>query len=96
MENKLLLLNLAKEFNIERKECTNGFTIFEVTINHQYEDEYDDEVVYGLKCELEFNDKNHLISENYYVTGAYNSGLDSILINIPHLERLKQFINLLK
>lgn len=96
MEDKLILLDLAKEFKVERKECTNGFTIFDISIIHEYGDEYDDEIIYSLKCELEFNDKNHLISENYYVTGAYNCGLDSILINISHLERLKKFVQLLK
>ena len=46
MEDKLILLDLAKEFKVERKECTNGFTIFDISIIHEYEDEYDDEVIY--------------------------------------------------
>lgn len=96
MEDKLILLDLAKEFKIERKECTNGVTIFDISLIHEYEDEYDDEIIYSLKCQLEFNDKSHLIDEKYYVTGAYNSGLDSILINLPKLEKLKKFVQLLK
>lgn len=93
MEDKLKLLNLAEEFKIEISKCGDN-TFYIVSLKEAYGDDYEDNY-YSLKCELGFNDKNHLISKDFYVTGAYNSGVDSLLINMDALNRLGQFIKLL-
>lgn len=93
MEDKLKLIKLADEFNIDIRKGTD-FTTYTITMKEPYEDDFD-ESYYSLKCELVFNDKNHLIDENYYVSGVYNSGSDLALINVDGLNKLRQFVVLL-
>ena len=93
MEDKLKLIKLANEFDIK---ITKGVdtTIYIITLKEPYEDEAT-EYSYLLKCQLCFNNKNHLISEEYFITGIYNSGSDDALIDIDELNKLRQFVVLL-
>lgn len=94
MEDKLLLISLANEFDVSKEVYSNGNTFYVISLKDPYGDDYEDSY-YSLKCELEFNDHSHLISENYYVTGAYNSGVESLLVNMDALNKLRQFVKLL-
>lgn len=94
MEDKLKLLSLADDFTVNKMPRQNGFIEFEITMKDSYED--NEENPYYLVCFLTFNDKSKLIEENYYVSGVYNSGLDYARIDIKQLQKLQDFVELMK
>lgn len=74
--------------NLELLSKADKFEIHECENGYIIEDKIDKSIMVDVQ--------NGFFDVNYYVTGCYNSGKDFKLIDMELLERLREFVGLLK